>query len=395
MRSSRIFAFFTVFFSFFTIAHASLSISPLKHELTIEAGQQKSEVIKVTNNSNSAITLYTSKEDFIAGDDTGTPTFVKPQNETSDIYSLSNWITIENNNITLAKNETREVRFTVKVPPKGEPGGHYGAIFFSPGAPSGSQVAVVQRLGVLILINVPGDIQVVGNLNGFQIGVKKETTFTELSDFKDFPIVFETKFKNDGNTHLKPTGKIELVDENGDTLKNVGKEAIVSPAGAFIGENMVDYIPVNDGLGNVLPKSERRFESTWAGFGYQELQADGTKAVKFKDLTSYYADQAAAKRAYLQFWESIHTRTVNKTITANLTLSYPGKDNATKEFHDSKKFSVHYDEQYVGVNYLVVFIVFILLAGAGYYVFVAVPASKERLRKELLDAIEKGRKHKE
>lgn len=79
-------------------------------------------------------------------------------------------------------------------------------------------------------------------------------------------MAFSTRIKNDGNVHVKPVGKIELVDESGELLKNVGKEAMVSPQGAFIGEKLVDYVPVNDGLGNVLPNSERRFESLWEGF---------------------------------------------------------------------------------------------------------------------------------
>ena len=392
MKALRFLSALALFVSCVSFAHANLSISPLKHELTIEAGKEKSEIIKVTNNSDKPITLYSSKEDFIAWDDTGTPTFVKPQNQTSDVYSLSNWITIENQNLTLAKGETREVRFTVKVPANGEPGGHYGAIFFSPGAPSWAQVAVVQRLWVLLLINVPGNIQIAGSMESFKIGKLADKTFNEAANFEKFPISFETKFKNEGNTHLKPTGKIELIDEKGEVLKNIGKESITSNAGAFIGEKMVDYIPVNDGLGNVLPKSERRFESTWEGFGYPELQADGTKLVKFKDLTSYYADKAAEKRAFLQFWESIHTRTVDKVLTANLVLSYEGKDKEKKEFRDSKKITVQYEEQYVGLNYLVIIIVIGLLSAIGYYVLIAVPASKERLRKELTAAIEKNRK---
>ncbi len=229
-------------------------------------------------------------------------------------------------------------------------------------------------------------------MESFKIGKLADKTFSEATNFEKFPISFETKFKNEGNTHLKPIGKIELSDEKGEVLKNIGKEAITSNAGAFIGEKMVDYIPVNDGLGNVLPKSERRFESIWEGFGYPELQADGTKLVKFKDLTSYYADKAAEKRAFLQFWESIHTRTVDKVLTANLVLSYEGKDKEKKEFRDSKKITVQYEEQYVGLNYLVIIIVIGLLSAIGYYVLIAVPASKERLRKELTAAIEKNRK---
>jgi len=381
---SRAILSITLFLSVAQLGYASLSISPLKHEFTIDAGTEKSATILISNITDSAVTLYTSKEDFVAGDDSGTPTFIKPKDQVSETYSLANWIKLENENITLAKGESREIRFTVKVPKGSEPGGHYGAIFFSPGVPKDGQVAVVQRLGVLVLINVPGNIEVRGELSGFQIGKKDADKFAEASEFNDFPIAFDTKFKNGGNTHLKATGKIELMDDSGETLKNIGKEAIVSPAGAFMGEKLVDYIPVNDGLGNTLPKSERRFESLWEGFGYKVVGEDGKSEVKFKNLTEYYASKAAEKRAYLQFWESIHTRKVNKKITAYLTLGYEGKDREKKEFKQNKDFTISYEEQYVGANYTVIAVVLVLLGGLGYYVFVLVPKSKAKLKEELL-----------
>jgi hypothetical protein len=66
--------------------------------------------------------LYSSQEDFIAGDDTGTPKFVKPENQTNPEYSLSNWIKIEDENVTLAPKESREIYFNVSVPKNAEPG---------------------------------------------------------------------------------------------------------------------------------------------------------------------------------------------------------------------------------------------------------------------------------
>ena len=63
-----------------------------------------------------------------------------------------------------------------------------------------------------------------------------------------------------------------------------------------------------------------------------------------------------------------------------------------KEFRDSKKITVQYEEQYVGINYMVITIILGLLAAIGYYVLIAVPASKERLRKELTDAISNHKK---
>lgn len=72
-------------------------------------------------------------------------------------------------------------------------------------------------------------------MTGFHVGEKdSKDVFTEKSDFSKLPIDFQTTFENAGNTHLKPTGKIELMDENGEILKNIGKEAIINEKGAFI-----------------------------------------------------------------------------------------------------------------------------------------------------------------
>lgn len=100
---NRIILSIVLFLSIVHIGYANLSISPLKHEFTIDAGTKKDATILVTNGTGNPITLYTSREDFIAGDDTGTPTFIKSKDQVNDTYSLANWIKLENENITLAK----------------------------------------------------------------------------------------------------------------------------------------------------------------------------------------------------------------------------------------------------------------------------------------------------
>ncbi len=199
--------------AFYNFVNAwSLWISPLKYEYSINSWDSKSGKVKVSNNSDSAMTLYTSKEDFIAWDETGTPKFVKPEDQTSPELSLANWIKLEEENLTLAPKETREVKFTISVPKDWEPGWHYWAIFFSPWVWSNSQVSIVQRLWVLLLINVPGDVKISWFLDKFKIGQKnKDSKFEEQSDFKNFPINFNLFFKNDWNVHLKPTWKIEIL----------------------------------------------------------------------------------------------------------------------------------------------------------------------------------------
>jgi len=387
MKISKIITWILVFISFIPVSMANLSISPLKHEFNVNPWETKSEIIKVTNNSESPITLYSSKEDFIAWDESWTPTFVSAKNKTSDDFSLSNWINIENWTITLAKWETREVKFSVKVPNDWEPGWHYWAIFFSPGAPSWAQVAVVQRLWVLILINVSWDVKIDWSLKTFQTWEKKDSKFITWTSFKNFPIVFETKFENDGNVHIKPTGKITLVDEDGKTFTSIWKEAILSPAWAYIWEKLVDYIPVNDSIGNVLPKSTRKFESSWEWFWYQELKEDGTKVVKFKNLTDYYADKSAEKKTYLKFYESINSRKVTKKITATLDLSYEWKNKEKKEFKDSKTMNIEFVEQYVGINYYMLWWVIVLIIFMGYYFIVMKPKSQAKLKAKLLEEL--------
>lgn len=382
-------------FWFINYSFASLSITPLKFEFDINELAFKKEKIKVTNNYDYPITLYSSSEDFIAGDDSGTPKFVKPEEQTNPEYSLSNWIKIEDENITLAPKESREIYFNVSVPKNAEPGWHYAAVFFSPGTPSWAQVAVVQRLWVLVLVNVPWEVKIEWNLKSFKIWKNDESKkFQEVSNFNDFPITFQTVFENMWNVHLKPSWKITLIDESGEVLKNIWKETLTSPAWAYIWEKMVDYIPINDTLWNVLPKSERRFETPWMWFWYSVLNEDGTKSVLFKNLEEYYADKASEKAQYLMFWQRVNSRTVNKKITANFELSYEWKDKEKKDFNDKKEFYVTYSEKYIWVNYILVSVLWMIVVLIWVYFVVIAPKARlkreEELKKKIMEDLKKG-----
>lgn len=376
--------FFLLICSAVQATFASVTVTPLKYEFTIEAWSKKVSKVKVRNVSDSPITLYSSTEDFIAGDTSWTPKFVKPDDNSSQIYSLSSWIKIEDSNVTLSANETREVVFNINVPEWAEPWWHYWAVFFSPWVPTWGQVAVVQRMWILILVNVPWDIKVEWNMSSFSIWVNVDDDVIDKSSFSNFPISFEVDFENTWNIHLKPLWKIQLFDEDGELFKQIWKEAVVNSEGAFVRENLVDYVPINDWHWNVLPKSTRKFISNWPWFWYKYIWVDWKELVKFKNLTDYYADRAAEKKAFLMFYEDIHIRTVRKKIDAVLTLYYEWKNREREEFTDKKSFEVTYTEQYVWLNYYVIagtslFVLLLLL-----YIFVIVPRQKEKLKEQLL-----------
>lgn len=63
-------SFIAIFLTSFSLQSlASLSISPLKYEFEINQKNSLTQKIKVTNTDDTPITLYSSKEDFVAGDD--------------------------------------------------------------------------------------------------------------------------------------------------------------------------------------------------------------------------------------------------------------------------------------------------------------------------------------
>ena len=328
------------------------------------------------------MTLYSSKEDFIAGDETGAPKFIKKEDQSTDEFTLSNWIQIEDNNLVLQPNETKEVYFRLNVPNNAEPGWHYAAIFFSQWTPGNTQVAVVQRMWVLLLVNVEWTVNINANLKKFDIQNHSEK----------LPITIHTTIENTGNVHIKPKGKIEIIDEEWNVLKNIGKESLLSPNGAFIGEKLVDYINLNEVDGNVLPKSQRKYENKWEWFGYTKIDENGTKKVDFYSIEDYYKNEATKSNTYVKFWQEVKQREVKKKFQAKLSMSYEWKDKVSKDFSDSKDFFVTYNETYIGYNFTALGFLLILILGWGYYFIIISPNRKkqaeENLRKKIIEEMQ-------
>lgn len=386
---------FTLFFVI-TPAFANISISPLKHEITIEKWSSDVKTIKIKNDGDSAVTLYSSKEDFIAWDDSGFPRFIKPEDLADPELSLTNWIDLENENITLAAWESKQIRFTVNVPENSEPGWHYWVIFFGPEAQQWAQLSVIQRLWVLLLIDVPGEVKIAWEFTELATWKLESESFLSQSSFDNFPIQFSTLFNNSWNTHLKPKGKIELIDENGEILKKVWKEKIISPSGALIWEKVVDYIPVNEWSWNVLPDSDRRFISTWEGFWYTVLNENtGEKEVKFKNLTEYYIDKTSEEQKFIKFYQTVKSKTVTKPITANYILYFEGKDNKKQNLRTSKTFFVTYEEKYIWINNILVWVILIIFISGIYYVVIIRPKKsskkEEEMRKKIMEEMKNNK----
>lgn len=212
-----------------------LTVSPPLQEYEIKPGETTTRKIKVTNPVDRQIKVYPIALDFKAKGETGEPDFSMSDQDNKS-YSLAKWISFSKSHLLLEPQEVEEFEFTISVPQNGEPGGHYGVVFFSSEAPrleeDLNQVSISTMVGSLVLVKVPGFIVENAKLETFSIPKFSLKT----------PVAMVARISNLGNVHFKPTGNI--------VIKNIfGKEK--------------DEISFNSQNGNVLPESIRKFENNW------------------------------------------------------------------------------------------------------------------------------------
>jgi hypothetical protein len=204
----------------------TLSVSPVRHELTAKKGQKLEAAMTVTNASSVALTLESSVKDFMADGEDGKPQFVPVE---SSPWSMSPWVKTKPAKVKLGPGEKQEVKILINVPKKAEPGGHYAAVLFSSVPDVKGQTALVASVGTLLLLDIDGPRveQGAGELIAGRL-------------HEPGPLDLSVRFENEGNVHVKPSGTIK-----------------VKPV---VGGDVTEF---EVGGENVLPSSARLFSATW------------------------------------------------------------------------------------------------------------------------------------
>ncbi len=155
-----------------------------------------------------------------------------------------------------------------------------------------------------------------------------------------------------------------MKDEDGKVIQAIGKETISNEDGATIGDKIVDYIPINDEGGNVLPQTSRTFESEWKGFPYKTYDEAGNPVIKYWSPSEYYTQQNKDNAGFLMFWERVSEVRQNKSITADIEFIYLDENDKEIVFNAAKEFEVQYIEQKITLNpYVVLTLLLLLTAG--------------------------------
>lgn len=181
---------------------AGYSITPNIFELKANPGDKLDEVISIYNGGSQNLNIGVSKENLKPIGDVGQ---VQVTNE-EVLPSLKNWIVPEISDFTLAKNQTKNIKFSINVPANASPGGHFGTVLFgtAPVSIEGGGSAIAQKIGALVLLTISGDVQEKANITKF--------TTEKKSYFKNDPINFNISVENKSNVYIRPRGYVVIND---------------------------------------------------------------------------------------------------------------------------------------------------------------------------------------
>lgn len=397
-----------------------LWVSPIRHEFRTDVGWVTTKSIKFFNNADVPYAISLSAEDCEAAVDYGTPKCSAFLGSPDSIH-LSTWIHFQwATHFTVAPKSSKDITFTVETPSNASAGGHYAAIFFN-NSDSGSltspnSVKMVRRIGTLLLVTVNGDIVYDASLGNVSVStpsggnggpasslpdqVQPIWTFDslvkifktpeslspilqkskeaipsvigqsaeELNPFwsapelpkQPFLFEFSIPLSNSGTTHVKPTGRVEIKDEDGNVLKSIGKESVKTPEGVQLGEKIVDYLPINDEDGNILPGTSRVYKVDWQWFAYQWIE-DGKSVIKFQSPSDFYSQNSLAGNQFLWPWERLKLIKNQKTFHIEVSLEYLWMQNRIIPITQNKDIVVEYSTIEKGVNYGIVLCIFLIL----------------------------------
>ena len=189
--------------------HNDFIVEPGKTEIFINPGETVTKNITITNRIGKNVKFKLTTEDMEGTNDPLAP--IKLLGNERGPYSLKDLIVPEINTFSLDPGERISIPVKVSVPVDAEPRGYYGALIVSNDpdilentntSDTEGKTRIVSRIGSLFLLRINGEGKESGSLESFKIMGPSQ------SFYESKPKGFEILFKNTGNVHLVPHGKI-------------------------------------------------------------------------------------------------------------------------------------------------------------------------------------------
>ena len=204
-------------------------VEPGKTEIFINPGETITKSITITNRIGKTVKFKLTTEDMVGTNDAGSP--IKLLGDEKGPYSIRNFMEPEIGEFTLDLGEKITIPVRVSVPIDAEPRGYYGALIVSnepevlgeeQSKETIGKARLVSRIGSLFFLRINGEGKESGSLEDFKI-LGPSKTF-----YENKPKGFEISFKNTGNVHLVPHGKIIIRNILGKDVGGIPVDAYFS-----------------------------------------------------------------------------------------------------------------------------------------------------------------------
>ncbi|MES2470862.1 MAG: hypothetical protein V4526_01355 [Patescibacteria group bacterium] len=200
---------------------SAVTVGPVKLEYNVDPGTVITGEFYVKNEEEGTKTFYPSYEKFT--EPNATKLFSKEQS------AIALWVkTVPS--VTLKSGEDKKIPFTITVPKDAPPGGHFAVVWWSTTPPSGegSQVAIITRAGILVYLNVSGEVTGAATASAFTTAGGKKLFWNN-----PLPLLVSLRVDNNMNIYVKPQGDVRLTSLFGNIRSNVplnGKNYQILPS---------------------------------------------------------------------------------------------------------------------------------------------------------------------
>ena len=209
-------------------AQVGLGLAPMRLEMRLAPGQQRSGALTLTNESYGKSRIRTELLGFFI-DSSGTPQFGRSLVEAAE-YSCEQWLAVNPMEIELAPNETTTVRYTIRVPQEVSNRGFHCAAGFST-LPTAGQIA---QTGIKTAVRIVAAFYVIVGNPQIEAGFKEITI--EQTPEAGHPWRAVVVMQNYSQVHFRPAGNLVVLN---------AEDKVVETA---------SFLPLP-----VLPKQEQRF----------------------------------------------------------------------------------------------------------------------------------------
>ncbi|UTX51422.1 hypothetical protein KI440_00450 [Candidatus Saccharibacteria bacterium TM7i] len=185
----------------------TLKVSPVRTDIEVPAGGKKVVQATVTNLADAPVKVTPVANDFIAGDERGTPALILNQDQYAPTHSLKRFMS-PLSSVTIPPKGSKTINVVITVPVTAQAGGYFGAVRFMPSDPDeGGQVNLSPSVASLILLKVPGAIVEDLTVTTFEVQKAGAAGFY-FQDPSDLQVL--ARFENKGNIQTAPLGVVQV-----------------------------------------------------------------------------------------------------------------------------------------------------------------------------------------